>query len=311
MRFGIPYVVDYIDPWVTKYYWKLPRKQRPPKWLMSYALSRCLEPFALRRAQHITGVSRGTTDQVVNRYGWLAGTDATEIPYGAEADDFDYLRQHPRQNAIFDPKDGKLHVCYVGAYVESMEQTLRTLFAAFRQGLERAPSVFEKVVLHFIGTTYSTNGSDPFRVTAVARDCGVQERIREHPQRVPYLDSLQIMLDAHALILLGSAEPHYTASKVFPYILARKPLLAIFHEESSVVSILRDVSGEEAITFNSQEGPALLRDEICKRIESIVEGSANNESSINWDALAPYTTNAMTKRLAHALDLALDSAKSA
>jgi hypothetical protein len=247
---------------------------------------------------------------VVNRYGWLAGTDATEIPYGAEADDFEYLRQHPRQNAIFDAKDGKLHVCYVGAYVESMEQTLRALFAAFRQGLERAPSVFEKVMLHFIGTTYSTNGSDPFRVTAVARDCCVDEWISEHPQRVPYLDSLQIMLDAQALVLLGSAEPHYTASKIFPYILSRKPLLAIFHEESSVVSILREVSGEEAITFNSQEGPALLRDEICKRIESIVEGSANNESSINWDALAPYTTNAMTKRLAQALDLALDSAKS-
>jgi len=248
---------------------------------------------------------------VVNRYGWLSATDATDIPYGAEADDFEYLGQHPRQNSIFDSKDGKLHVCYVGAYVETMEQTLRALFAAFHQGLERAPSVFAKVVLHFIGTTYSTNGSDPFRVTAVARDCGVAEWIREHPQRVSYLDSLQIMLDAHALILLGSAEPHYTASKVFPYILAKKPLLAIFHEESSIVSILRDVSGEEAITFNSQDGPARLRDHICNRIESIVAGLEDNKRTINWDALAPYTTNAMTKRLTHALDLALDSVKSA
>jgi hypothetical protein len=311
MRYGIPYVVDYIDPWVTEYYWKLPRKQRPPKWLMSYALSRCLEPFALRRAQHITGVSRGTTDQVVNRYGWLAGTDATEIPYGAEADDFEYLRQHPRENTIFDAKDGRRHVCYVGAYVKSMEQTLRALFAAFRQALERSPNVFENVVLHFVGTTYSTNGSDPFRVTSVARACGTDQWIREHPQRVPYLDSLQIMLDAHALILLGSAEPHYTASKIFPYILARKPLLAIFHEESSVVSILREVCGEEVISFNSEEGPAGRRDEICQRIQSIVEGSGGKEPSINWDALAPYTTNVMTKRLAQALDLALDSAKSA
>ena len=311
MRFGIPYVVDYIDPWITEYYWKLPRKQRPPKWLMSYALSRCLEPFALRRARHITGVSRGTTDQVVNRYGWLTATDATDIPYGAEGDDFEYLRLHPRKNAIFDANDGKLHVCYVGAYVESMEQTLRALFAAFHQGRERSPSVFEKVVMHFVGTTYSTNGSDPFRVTAVARDCGVADWIREHPQRVPYLDSLQIMLDANALILLGSAEPHYTASKLFPYLLSKKPLLGIFHEDSSVVSILREVSGEEAITFNAKDGPARRRDDICKRLEGIVEGSEDNNHAINWDALAPYTTNAMTKRLAHTLDLALDSTNSA
>jgi hypothetical protein len=27
-RFGIPYVIDYIDPVVTEYYWKLPRSQR-------------------------------------------------------------------------------------------------------------------------------------------------------------------------------------------------------------------------------------------------------------------------------------------
>jgi hypothetical protein len=223
MQFGIPYVVDYIDPWVNEYYWKLPRKQRPPKWAMSYALSRCLEPFSLRKARHITGVSQGTTDQVVNRYGWLTPAHATEIPYGAEADDFKYLRTHPRQNKIFDANDGKVHVCYVGAYVESMEETLRTLFAAFRDGLERVPRVFKKMVLHFVGTTYSTNGSDPFRVTAIARDCGIDRWISEYPQRVAYLDSLQIMLDAHALVLLGSAEPHYTASKVFPYILAERP----------------------------------------------------------------------------------------
>jgi len=303
MRFGIPYVVDYIDPWVSEHYWRLPRKQRPPKWLLSYALSRCLEPFALRRAQHITGVSRGTTDRVVNRYAWLAPTDATEIPYGAEADDFDYLREHPRQNAIFDAKDGKLHVCYVGAYVESMEQTLRAFFAAFREGLKRAPNIFEKVVLHFIGTTYSINGADPFRVTAVARDCGVADWTREHPQRVPYLDSLQIMLDAHALILLGSAEPHYTASKVFPYVLAQRPLLAVFHEDSSVITILREVNAGEIVTFDATKGPRDLIDEVSVRLEALLV--ENYDPQVRWEAFESYTTRAMAGRLGKTFDAAI------
>lgn len=303
MRFGIPYVVDYIDPWVTEYYWKLARKQRPPKWLMAYALSRCLEPFALRRAKHITGVSRGTTDQVVNRYRWLAATDATEIPYGAEADDFDYLRQHPRQNTIFDAKDGTLHVCYVGAYVESMEQTLRAVFAAFRHGLERTPNVFEKVVMHFIGTTYSTNGSDPFRVTAVARDCDVGEWIREHPHRVPYLDSLQIMLDAQALILLGSAEPHYTASKVFPYVLAQRPLLAVFHEDSSVITILNEVNAGRVVSFNEEETPSERVNEISQHLEEMLH--ENYAPQVRWEAFEPYTTRALAGRLAQTFDAAI------
>jgi len=64
-KFGIPYVVDYIDPWVTEYYWKLPKDERPPKWPIAYAMSRVLEPFALKNVSHITGVSKGTTDSVI------------------------------------------------------------------------------------------------------------------------------------------------------------------------------------------------------------------------------------------------------
>src|SRR5437764_2728808 len=53
-RFGVPYVIDYIDPWVTDYYWKLPMSQRPPKWILADALSRMLEPFALKHVAAIT-----------------------------------------------------------------------------------------------------------------------------------------------------------------------------------------------------------------------------------------------------------------
>ncbi len=303
LRFGIPYVVDYIDPWVSDYYWKLPQEQRPPKWLLSYALSRCLEPFSLRRARHITGVSHGTTDQVVERYEWLSKSDATEIPYGAEAGDFEYLRQHPRQNSIFDAQDGKIHVCSVGAYVESMEQTLRAVFAAFREGLERSPGVFERVVFHFIGTTYSTNGSDPFRVTAVARSCGFEDWIREHPQRVPYLDSLQIMLDSQALILLGSAEPHYTASKVFPYVLAERPLLAVFHEDSSVITILNDVNAGRVVSFNEKKKPMAHTRTISLQLEELLREPYASQT--RWEAFEPYTTRALAGRLAKTFDAAV------
>jgi len=86
-KYGIPYVIDYIDPWVTEYYWKVPKAQRPPKWPLVYALSRLLEPLALRKVAHITGVSQGTTDSVVSRYPWLSQANATEIPYGAEPAD--------------------------------------------------------------------------------------------------------------------------------------------------------------------------------------------------------------------------------
>jgi glycosyl transferase family 4 len=299
MRFGIPYVVDYIDPWVTEYYWSLPRKQRPPKWLLSYALSRCLEPFALKNVAHITGVSKGTTDSVLERYPWLKPDDATEIPYGAEADDFAYVRKQPRKNPIFDRADGLFHMSYVGACIPGMHATVRALFQAVRAGLDRMPEKFGRLRLHFVGTSYAPNGSAPKNVLALAREEGIEGHVDEQPKRIPYLDSLQVMIDSHGLFLVGSEEPHYTASKVFPYILAGRPLLAVFHEESSVIRILRDTGAGTPITFTSKESPARKIEEILGQLENIFCEKDSNQFCA--PAVEKYSTFAMAGRLADCL----------
>src|SRR5204862_1566450 len=56
MRFGIPYILDYNDPILTEYYWKLPRAKRPPKSALVYMLYRFLEPFGLSRVDQLIGV---------------------------------------------------------------------------------------------------------------------------------------------------------------------------------------------------------------------------------------------------------------
>ena len=55
-RFGIPYVIDYIDPVLTDYYWKLPRSQRPPKYTMAYTMAALMEPFALKQVSALVGL---------------------------------------------------------------------------------------------------------------------------------------------------------------------------------------------------------------------------------------------------------------
>ena len=56
-----------------------------------------------------------------------------------------------------------------------------------------------------------------------------------------------MLTHASAILLLGSMERHYTASKLYPALLARRPILALFHEASSVVSILRDAGSEPTV----------------------------------------------------------------
>jgi len=299
-KFGIPYVIDYIDPWVTEYYWSVPRRHRPPKWPLSYAMSRLCEPYALKLVSHITGVSRGTTDGVLSRYEHLVEKDVTEIPYGAEGDDFEYLSRWPRQNPIFDRDDGFLHLSCVGACIPSMHATVRALFGAVRLGLERAPDLFGRLRLHFVGTSYAANGSPPHDVLALAREARIEARVSEQATRVPYLDSLQVMIDSHALFLVGSDEPHYTASKIFPYMLAGRPLLAIFHEASSVIKILSDVNAGRVVSFNEKETVAERVNEISVHIEEMLR--ENYVPQIRGEAFESYSTRVLAGRLAETFD---------
>ena len=300
-RFRIPYVVDYQDPWVIEDYWRVPKDQRPPKWALAYTLSRFLEPFAVKHVSHITGVSRGTTDRVIARYRKLTGEDATEIPFGAEPAEFDYLRANPRPNRIFARTDGLFHVGYVGVCNPAMRETVRALFRALRLGLDRKPELFARVRLHFVGTTYAAG--QPFQVLPLAAEAGVTDAVAEHPARIDYLDALQVALDSDALLLIGSDAPHYTASKIFPSILSRRPILAVFHRSSSVVRILSDTRAGAVVCFDEENPPSTQIETIYGHLASMVAAPLR-EPATDWSALEQYSARAMTARLARVLDRA-------
>ena len=296
-QFDLPYVIDYIDPWTSIDYWKLPKDRRPLKRTVAYGLARLLEPIALKRASHIIGVSKGTTDHVMRTYPGLPENAAAEIPYGGDEDAFDYLRTHPRKNFIFDKSDGLFHLSYVGACNDAMKATIKALFAAVKLGLADNPDLFGKLRLHFVGTTYAAKPSKTSTVQSLANQCGIGNIVDVHPGRVSYLDALQLLLDSNSLLILGSDAPHYTASKIFPYILARKPLVVVFHNSSSVISILRDTNAAKAITFDSDLLPDARIDEIKKLIEEVLTLPGDYQPPTRWDAFEFYTCRSMTERL--------------
>jgi len=304
-RFRIPYVVDYQDPWVIEDYWKMPRSQRPPKWALAYALSRFLEPFAIKHASHITGVSRGTTDSVIARYTRFTQDDTTEIPFGAEPAEFDYLRLHPRPNPIFNQADGLFHLSYVGVCNSAMYETLRAVLRAVRLGLDREPGTFSRLRLHFVGTSYAPGDGQNVQVLPLAAETGLPGILTERPQRLDYLDALQVLLDSSALLLVGSNAPHYTASKVFPSILSRRPILAVFHQSSSVVKILRDIRAGAVACFDERNPPLTQIETIYGQLASLLAAPSRAEAATDWSAFEQYTARAMTARLAQVLDRAV------
>lgn len=180
MRFGVPYVIDYQDPWITEVYWSVPAAQRPPKWPLAYTMARVLEPFAMRRVSHVTAVSGGTAGMVMENYPELTAVGTTVLPFGAERRDFEFLRAHPRTNSCFDPADGFLHLVYAGVCIPAMYPALRCLFGGLRILRERNPVLGGRLRLHFVGTSYAA-GAASKRVEPIAEEYGWRTRCARQP----------------------------------------------------------------------------------------------------------------------------------
>ena len=253
-EFGVPYVLDFQDPWLSDYYEEHPER-RPPGGRLKYGFARYLakrlEPPAVRGAAHIVSVSPEYPKMLQRRYSELPDDRFTTLPFGAAASDFEALPRLGVRQSLFDPNDGKVHWVYIGRGGADMGFSVRAIFMALRHFLELKPEWRAKLRVHFAGTDYSPRHLARKTIEPVAQECGVGDVVSELTDRLPYFETLRCLSDADALIIPGSDDPGYTASKLYPYILARKPLLAVFHQASSVVEILRSTRAGVAVSFDA------------------------------------------------------------
>ena len=186
-----------------------------------------------------------------------------------------------------------MHWIYVGRGGGDMVGALRALFETLRSFRAQNLVAARLLRLHFLGTSYAPRNRAIKTVEPLAREAGVADLVEEVTDRIPYFEALQCLLDAHALIIPGSDDPGYTASKLYPYILARKPLLAVFHEQSSVVDILQKTRAGTVVSFRSGEPT----EAIAQRI--LATGWLQNPTVPNtlWTEFEPYTAREMTRRL--------------
>lgn len=234
------------------------------------------------------------------RYPFMQPTQFTVLPFGAPEADFDLLTSQRVEQDVFNPTDGKQHWVYVGRTGDDMYLALGSFFSALRDARQKKPENYAQLRLHFIGTDYALGQRARKTVEPVAQAYGLADLVEERPHRIPYFEALQCLLDADALIVPGSDDPGYTASKLYPYILAHKPLVAVFHEQSSVVSILHDTQAGVIVPFATGEAP----EAVGRRVERawFDPQAWRVKPSTNWDAVAPYTAREMARRQCKVFD---------
>jgi glycosyltransferase involved in cell wall biosynthesis len=264
-RHGVPFVLDYQDPWVNDHYRRHP-EITPPGGRLKYAvvdrLHRLQEPRVLRHAAGVTAVSAAYPAQLKARYPFAASIPSLVLPFPGNAEDFQHLGAIPASQLPFDPHDGLLHWVSIGRGGADLHTALGGLFAAIARF---APAdLRQRLRLHFLGTSYAPTGQGIPSIAPLAERYGLGELVEERTDRLPLSLALATLKAADALLVLGSNDPAYTASKLVPYLLARRPLLAVMHEQSLVCELLERCGGGQLMRFSSKTSTAELSDRIAK-----------------------------------------------
>ena len=303
----MPFVLDYQDPWVGAWGdtvgggvggqtdWKSRATRRLAGWL---------EPRAVGAADAITAVSSGTFEAVVERYGESAPAKCAVLPIGGEPADFEALRQAPMKNPYFDRNDGLCHVSYVGTLLPLGAETLSAVLQAVALLKVRRADLYARIRLHFFGTSNQTGGEPADRVRPIAESIGVADCVSEVPLRVTYLGALNIQLDSQVLLLIGSSEHHYTASKLYPALLAKRPLLAVYHEASSVVVTLNRVGRPPSVRLIAfdDRGAVESIERIYEALVAVVSLPEYDSAAVDLEAVDEYSARAVAARLAAVLN---------
>ena len=141
-------------------------------------------------------------------------------------------------------------------------------------------------------------------VQPLAEENGLQDVVVEHTDRIPYSQTLRCLLDADALIVPGSDDPGYTASKIYPYLLANKPCLAIFERRSSVCDLIVQCGGAILARFGAGDASENLADVIDK--QWLTGNAWRHVRPLDHDAFLPHTANHQAKAISdffrHVLD---------
>jgi hypothetical protein len=293
-KFNVPFIVDIQDPWRNDFYLDKPRHERPPKFFIAYNIDKYLEAKTIPFADGIISVSKGYCDTFRQRYAAITENKCRVIPFGVADGDIDVMRKHVTGCNQVSLSPEKINIVYVGRGGHDMSFAVSVVFKAFKKGLASGNADFANTHFWFIGTSYAPQGAGKKTILPVAAENGVEAYVTEITDRVPYFETLFLLDKADVVFVPGSVDTHYTASKIYPYILLQKKLLAVFNQHSSVVTMLQQLKFGELVVFDhvSQKAGAYA-DECYNRLCTLL--TRDYRVSLKNDLFEPYKASYKTK----------------
>lgn len=234
---GVPYAIDFIDPWVEG--GKLPEnatlKRKVSQWI-----AHRLEGWVTKHAAVVFAVSEGINEQLRSRHPKLKKEWMFAIPYGAEESDFNQISVSPRN-------DSTTLIRYIGAVWDDAYLVLDALLAALSQ-------VDFEFKAEFFGTSYAGGDLAQPQMNHFIHANKLEGKVIEYPNRVPYKEAVRLNLESDILLLFGGMQSYYAASKLFGLVVSKKPFIAFLHKDSYPALFLSGLAYPYVITYSKDEG---------------------------------------------------------
>lgn len=289
-RFNVPYIIDMQDPWHSDYYKDKPKEQQPPKYWLSYRFNKYMEPIAMKKVDGLISVSESYIETLKARYPEIKNIPAETITFGAFEPDTELAtRNQNRFDNLLNP--GFKNIVYIGRGGMDMHTAITPVFEVLKKGLSDEPGFFNRLKFYFIGTSYAPAGKGTPTILPLATQFGIQDSVVEITSRIGYYHTLNTLSNADGLFVPGSDDPKYTASKIYPYLLTYKPLLAIFNSQSSAIKILKEFGADKAYSYDVTPDIGLKIELFLKQVIT----NHNNKPYYYPLAIEKYSARTMTK----------------
>ncbi|MDP4251709.1 MAG: glycosyltransferase [Bacteroidota bacterium] len=279
---GVPYAIDFIDPWVYQ------SDQKNIKAVLSRWVAKRLEGRVVKKSSAIFAVSQGILDDLKKRYPTISPIPMIAVPYGVEVSDYAAIRVQKKE-------EQGIVIRYTGAISEKMLVVVDCLLRAMKEVHKVLP-----VRIIFTGTSYAGSGLVKPVLSGLINKNGVGDFVTENPARVGYREALEMNKLADMQLLIGDTTPYYAASKMMGLVASGRPFFAWVHEDSFPARFLKELEYPNRLFFRTEE----LGDERkVRELADVLLFSLQNREhfipvSLENPVFNKYTAKAMTATFA-------------
>jgi len=276
---GIPYGIDFIDPWFVG---DIPKDANFKK-KISQKIARKFEKKAVIKADVIYSVSKGINNNLKQRYNLSEKKPISAIPYGVEPSDFDLkVEKQTSEKIVFR---------YIGA-------VWKDAYPIIKQFLKALSEIEKEISLNveFYGTSYAGEGIAKPQTERWIKEFEMQNFMKENHLRVPYKKAIELTLSADIILLFGGMQPYYAASKLMGLIASGKPFISFLHEDSFPAKFLMQLKYKYLVTYSQTKLPETKLQELIETIKLLIK---EKDNFVKFDLSNPliqkHTALGMTK----------------